>query len=298
MARREKMSAVDTAWLRMDAPGNAMMICGVLLLRDRVTRARLVAMLEQRFLRFARFRDRPVERDGAAVWEHDERFDIDRHVIDAVLPAPAGMRELQALTSRLASTPLPPGRPRWQFHLVRQCGGGSALILRIHHCYADGIALIQVMLSMTDAAPDGPPALPLAIKAAPRHDASEHDGMLAPVANALALATRVSTTIMQKGAELWVNPAKALELAQQGTSLTREIAVLALMREDSRTRLKGTPQGRKRVAWAQPLALEEVKAIGRALGASVNDVVLACAADAFARYLAASGDGLAGVDVR
>ena len=48
----------------------------------------------------------------------------------------------------------------WQFHLVDNYEGGSALIARIHHSYADGIALVRVMLSMTDAAPDGPPAMP------------------------------------------------------------------------------------------------------------------------------------------
>ena len=49
MARREKMSAVDTAWLRMDRPGNLMMICGVLLLRGQVSLQRLRRTVEQRF---------------------------------------------------------------------------------------------------------------------------------------------------------------------------------------------------------------------------------------------------------
>ena len=48
----------------------------------------------------------------------------------------------------------------WQFHLVENYDGGSALIARIHHSYADGIALVRVMLSMTDAGADGPPAMP------------------------------------------------------------------------------------------------------------------------------------------
>ena len=78
------------------------------------------------------------------------------------LPGTAGKQELQALVSRLASTPLDPARPLWQFHLVENFAGGSALIARIHHCYADGIALVQVLLSMTDAAPNGPPAMPFA----------------------------------------------------------------------------------------------------------------------------------------
>ena len=56
--RREKLSAVDTAWLRMDRPANLMMICGVLLFDDRIALAQLKATIDERFLRFARFRVR------------------------------------------------------------------------------------------------------------------------------------------------------------------------------------------------------------------------------------------------
>jgi len=61
VTKREKVSAVDTAWLRMDRPGNLMMICGVLVFGERVTRARLLRVLKARFLAFPRFRERPVE---------------------------------------------------------------------------------------------------------------------------------------------------------------------------------------------------------------------------------------------
>ncbi len=60
-AKREKISAVDTAWLRMDRPGNLMMICGVLFFRERVDFRRLRAVIEERLLQFDRFRQRPVQ---------------------------------------------------------------------------------------------------------------------------------------------------------------------------------------------------------------------------------------------
>ncbi len=72
--RREKISAVDTAWLRMDRPGNLMMICGVLLFSDRIRFDRLTRIIGERFLKFDRFRQRPVERLGAAYWESVRAF--------------------------------------------------------------------------------------------------------------------------------------------------------------------------------------------------------------------------------
>jgi len=77
---RESMSSVDVAWLRMDRPSNLMVICGVLLLRERVSVAALTSTLRSRFLRFARFRQRPVPTISGFEWQTDPRFDLARHV--------------------------------------------------------------------------------------------------------------------------------------------------------------------------------------------------------------------------
>jgi diacylglycerol O-acyltransferase len=81
-------------------------------------------------------------------------------------------------------------------------------------------------------------------------------------------------------------------------ALTGEITKLALMGQDSPTRFKGTPGVAKRVAWAERLPLDEVKTLGRALGASVNDVLLSCVAGALREYLAGKGDATDGVMMR
>ena len=225
---------------------------------------------------------------------------MERHVVHASLPQPAGRRQLQELVSRLATMPLDPAHPMWQFHLVDRYDGGSALIARIHHSYADGIALVRVMLSMTDAGPDGPPAMPFA--PAPRkQDTADDDPLaqlLAPLSGVLGTARTVGKTIVEKGADLWSDPAKAVALAGQGSALTAEIAKLLLMGQDSPTRFKGVPGVVKRVAWTEPLPLNEVKTIGYALGASVNDVLLSCVAGALRAYLADKGDDTEGVMMR
>ncbi len=164
--KRAKMSAVDTAWLRMDRPGNLMMISGVLVFgRPRPLRARASGSFASASCAFRVSGSGPSQLPGVAYWENVPDFSIDEHVLSLSLPGRAATRELQALVSRLASRPLDPARPLWQFHLVDNFAGGSALIARIHHCYADGIALVRVMMSMTDAAPNGPPAMPF--RAAP-----------------------------------------------------------------------------------------------------------------------------------
>jgi WS/DGAT/MGAT family acyltransferase len=296
--KRESMSSVDVAWLRMDRPSNLMVICGVLLLHERITVAALRDTLRSRFLRFDRFRQRPVATLRGFEWQADEQFDLGRHIERVGLRRGAGDEELETLVSRLVSRPLDPARPLWQFHLVDGYRGGTALVLRIHHCYADGIALIEVLLSMTDAErePKRGPAPP-----PPKARSGDDDPLgqiIAPLAGALEMASKAGSTLLDKGAELLRDPAKALALAEQGGALTAELARLALMREDSATRFKGKPGVAKRVAWADPIPLEEVKAIGKALGSSINDVLLASVAGALRAYLVGRGDRVDGVVIR
>jgi len=298
---REKMSAVDTAWLRMDRPSNLMQICGVLIFEGDLRHEALRRAITERFLKFERFRQRPVQLPGAVFWETDAGFDVGHHVKRIALPGAGATKELQTLVSRLASEPLDPAHPLWQFHLVDNFAGGSAVIMRIHHCYADGIALVRVFMSMTDETARGPPAMPFE----PAARRSRHDGAGDPFAawtrpfeDAMASVLNIGTTIVEKGAELWLDPMKALTLAERGTAFTAEIAKLALMPRDSPTRFKGKPGVRKRVAWADPLPLDEVKTIGKALACSINDVLLACVAGALRDYLQRKGDPTDDVTIR
>lgn len=78
----------------------------------------------------------------------------------------------------------------------------------------------------------------------------------------------------------------------------RDAAALGLMPDDLPTRLKGTPGSAKRVAWCQPMPLDEIKAVGRALKCSVNDVLLSCVAGATGQYLRSFGDNTLGKEIR
>ncbi len=298
MPYREQMSSVDTAWLRMDRPSNLMMICGVLIFREPADYRRLRATIEQRFLTFPRFRQRPVEMPGVAFWEEDESFDIERHLHRVGLPGDAGEVELQALVSDLIATPLDASKPMWQFHLVENYRGGSAVVVRIHHCYADGIALVQVLLSMTDADRLGPPQEAPARRRRKPRGGEGIDLVLGPLQGLLRTAVKWGAVLVEKGGEVLAEPSKVVELAEQGSALTSEIVKLVAMDQDSPTRFKGHPGVAKRVAWAHPISLADVKAVGKALGCSVNDVLLSSVAGALRSYLVSHGDSVDGVMLR
>lgn len=297
-AMREPMSKVDTAWLRMERPTNRMMITGVLTFAAPLDPAALKALLAERFLAFRRFRQRAVVGANGAWWRLDDDFDLDWHVRVAALPGAAGKAELEDFVSALASAPLDASKPLWQFHLVENYRGGSALVARIHHCYADGLALVQVLLSLTDTAPQPEARAQLARTWLRRDRGSVLERLLEPVQGGLQKLLEAGNRTWETLAQLLADPAVAATFAREGSEITRELAIALTLPDDPKTVLKGRLGVAKRVAWAEPLPLEEVKTLGRALGCTVNDVLLACAAGAIRAYLRDLGEAVDGLTIR
>lgn len=295
--RREPMSRVDTAWLRMERPTNPMIINGVLVLETPLTIDRLRKVIKQRFLAYPRFRQKAVDSATGAVWEDDPELDLDWHVRRAALPGRAGKRELEQFVSELASTPLDMTRPLWTWHLVENYHGGSAVVARIHHCYADGIALVQVMLSMTDTTPEGRKENRLA----PTWLKEEDEAFASRVASLgryVRIAEKIVETGIEKGVQLWRDPSLLTMLAKEGGEFALELLRTVALSADPQSALKRPLSGIKRVSWAERIDLEEVKTIGRAYACTVNDVLIASAVGALRDYLVDRGEPVDALNLR
>lgn len=279
-ADRYSMSAVDAAWMRMDRPTNLMMVVGVLVFEQPLDFRRFRKLIADRFLGFERFRRRPVDGVRGAAWQLDARFDLDAHLCRVALPDPAGQRELEALVSDLAGTDLDRRRPLWQFQFVENYARGTAVVVRIHHCYADGIALARVFMSLTDGAQPAPVA-------AGGHGAGLLDELLAGGA---AWLGRLGGTVLM--------PQSVGALAGRTLDAAAELARVAALPDDPPTSLKG-PLGRRKVAaWAEPLQLSEVRTVAHALGCTVNDVIMAAVAGALGGYLRERGESSVDLTLR
>ncbi|WP_291992694.1 wax ester/triacylglycerol synthase family O-acyltransferase [Candidatus Accumulibacter sp. ACC003] len=310
MASRERVSPVDNAWLRMDRPANLMQIVGVMIFAGRIDAERFKRTVGHRLLRYRRFQQIAVRDSDGAYWVDDADFDIDSHVCHALLPAPGGQHELQKFVGDATSTPLNAARPRWQFTLVEMADGNSALVVRIHHAIADGIALIGVMNSLTDEhfdtpEDDGAPPGSGASSGRPGNAGgdSDHRGALSHlIIEALADGAQTAISV---GGNLWghylglrQNPAAIADYARVARTVARELGKLARLPADSVTRFKGKAGTVKRVAWSPPISLAEIKACGRLLDCSVNDTLLSAVAGALRGYLLAKGDRLNAAEIR
>lgn len=283
--RTERMSSVDCAWLRMERPTNLITICAMLRFDEPLDFDRLRSTVEHRLLRFERFRQRLLAPSGRQVlprWALDPFFNLDAHLVRTRLRR-GDEYELQRLLGDLMSLPLDPSRPLWQMHLVDNVEGGSALVCRLHHCIADGVALAKVLLSLTDEEATAATVTSLPVEGPvppPRSRAGE--ALLA----AISLA-REATRLGQRLASDFSGVAR--DASRAGAALAR----LTLLPADPRSALKGEVGVAKYAAWSRPIALREIQAIGHAVGGTVNDVLVACVAGALRQHLLRRQDATA-----
>ncbi|MBP6789400.1 MAG: wax ester/triacylglycerol synthase family O-acyltransferase [Candidatus Promineofilum sp.] len=291
MAKVEIMSPVDVAWLSMEEPTNLMMVNAVITFDQPLDMARVRQVLEYRWLRYERFRQRVVRPPVPLLrpyWQDDPHFDLALHLQHIALPAPGDRAALQNMVSDLMSTPLDFSRPPWKFYVIDNYGDGCAIMARTHHCLADGMALVAVLLAMTDFYPDAPltPGEPI--------EGLSGDGLLGgwrrEVGSTFGLARALAGRAVGGARAVVGDAAHAVTLGEQGAGYGLAAGRLLAHSADPHTRLKGKLGVMKRAAWSAPFPLDDVKLIKNALGGTINDVLVTAVAGGLRRYLVAAGD--------
>ncbi|RRA91376.1 wax ester/triacylglycerol synthase family O-acyltransferase [Aeromonas veronii] len=296
MPLSEFISCVDTAWLRMDRPNNLMQIIGVLMFEGELDETRLRAGLRHTISVQPRFHQRAVLEGGSYYWRHDPDFDLDQHLKRVILPGEAGKLELEKLVADLASTPLNHQRPLWDMHLTDTSLGGQALVVRIHHAMGDGFSLVRAMLTMMDNTPEGAPRPP---SPEPLDDSDDEDEEDCHQGSRLVRAgLKLTGSLWSKYFEVVTHPTKAVDYLKTGRDLASELCNIATLGDDSPCRLRGKTTSTKRVAWSEQIDLPDIKAVGKVLGCSVNDLLIAATAGAFRHYLQEKGDDANKVKIR
>lgn len=245
------MKGVDAAWWHMDDPTNLMMITGLLLYDEPVDFEHLREVIEERLLKYKRFRQRVVENPRWFLnpsWQEVPQVDMSYHLRKISLPPPGDEAALKILVSQWMSVPLDATRPLWQIHLIDNYKSGSAILVRMHHCIADGIALVRLLLSLRDDDE------PVSVRYPSRRNFA--------LGNSRILIALLSNIL------------KVFSIIR-----------LALSMPDPKTIFKGPLGVSKKAAWSSPLPLSEVKAVGKVRGATINDVLLSTVSGALRRYM-------------
>ena len=227
---------------------------------------------------------------GQPVWADDAHFNLAYHVRHSALPPPGGEEELNNLMARLMAVELDRHRPLWELWMIEGLTDGRwALISKVHHCMVDGVSGTDLMVQLLDASPDA---------TTPRTDAwapaAEPSAARLAIEGALDVLAMPARQLQAAGA-LSRRPRESLGAAR--TIADGAIALGRGLKPVPGHSFEGAIGPHRR--WAAARAcLDELKSIRRALGGTVNDVVLAVIAGAFRDLLLARGETPEGATVR
>ena len=275
----------------MDRPTNLMVITSVVLLESAPDWERVLAVVRSRIVEpYPVFSQRPVPRPGPFgrhEWADDPHFDLERHVHRVTLDGDGTDADLQAYIESHLARPFDMTRPLWEVHLVSGHGAGAALVFRIHHALADGMALTRVLLGLTEDAAGRPGDLTDAGVSAelhgippPRLSTTDPTAADTPSPAPSPSLRRATDGIDCAARALGSSASDAARLALRSGQVVADL----LLTTNPSSAVGGSPGHRKRIVWTEPLPLSGLKQTGRLVGATLNDVLLSAVAGALHAY--------------
>lgn len=256
--RAEVLSGADSAWLRMEQPENQMVITGILRLDRTPDWEAFRELIRQRLFVFARFRQRVINRETIPLWVPDEQMDLDYHLRRIDLNAEPAGGSVHAYVENMLSIPLDFSRPLWELHLVTTVSG-TTVVAKLHHCIADGIALVRILLSLATVAPGGAYFEPHREYNPVRRTGKRHTGLFTSAGDGIS-------------------------------RILRALFKFVSMPADTATHVKGALQPVKKAAWSAPVPLSDVKLLATKYKATINDILLWLACGALRSYLTETGE--------
>jgi WS/DGAT/MGAT family acyltransferase len=286
MVERIRLSALDAAFLLAETRDTPLHVAGLQVFRIPADApAHFVSKLAEELRSFP-VTARPLNyrlRGGLAgrvmpSWEVADDVDLDYHLRHSALPYPGGERELGVLVSRLHSNPMDLSRPLWEFHLIEGLAGHRfAIYCKLHHALVDGVSSLKLLnLSNDPASSFVAPFWAAHPGEKLRRRARAHGvagGLPAAIEQALEQEVKALPSLVRGLANVLT--------AALGSAKDHDLTSIA---EAPRTILNVRVGEQRRVA-THMASLRRIKAIGRAAGGTINDVVLAACSGALRRYL-------------
>jgi diacylglycerol O-acyltransferase / wax synthase len=216
------------------------------------------------------------------VWIADDDIDLDYHIRTTVLPKPGTMAQLEALAARLHSSLLDRSRPLWEFYVIEGLADGRiGFYSKVHHAAVDGQAAVAMANSVFDITVE-----PRRVKA-PRSTRSHRYQLGVAELLSAALSNQVQQLVqfaklMPPLASAAYGAAKKA-LAERGKAGSGA-GFLSSLKQAPATPFNTSITNQRAFAGVS-LPMGEVKLIGKAHGASINDMVLWLCSTALRDYL-------------
>ena len=280
-----RLSPQDATFLYFEREDSPMNIGSVAVFQGEIPYEQFVKGLEEKLHLIPRYRQRVVSAPfniAHPTWEFDPEFDIRKHVILARLDPPGNDDQLRDMAAQLFQGMLSRDKALWEIYLVHGLEGGrSALVSKVHHCLVDGVSGIELLMVVLDVSPNPPPPVVKPYDPPPIPDTATRflDALFDRMADSLKATADIQKAVLNTVD----NPTSARTVAR-----ALETALPYITRPGLRAPFNQTFSGDRKLAWSE-CSFQEVRAIRKAAGGTVNDVILAILGGALSRYYEAHG---------
>jgi diacylglycerol O-acyltransferase len=298
----------DSFFLYLEREGQPLSIASISEFEGEISVQDCVRFIESKLHLIPRYRQRvvfPPFNVGLPVWEFDPNFNVRHHVRQVKLKQGTDA-ELKVQCGKVLSTILPRSRPLWDFTIFRGLKGKrTAILARVHHCLADGIAGVRLMNVLMDTEPEpGPLPKPESFETPSPRDSGSLllDGLFRSYFSVIEHLLTFQADLFQAAQHvLSIQGEKTTEApAKSGSELplpTRIETLKELACLTDRLPFNRVCWGPHNIAWTQ-ISLHEIKAVKNAFDTTVNNVLLTVLTSAIRRYSEIHGVQLAGRQMR
>jgi diacylglycerol O-acyltransferase / wax synthase len=287
---RQRLTGTDAAFLYLERKEIPLHIACVCIFEEAIPFEEFVAAIDSKLHLLPRYRQlaaSPAFDIGYPHWEYDQHFDIRRHIIRVTVNSPGGEAELEEMAGRIFTELLSREKPLWELYVVEGLQNGrGALIAKVHHALADGIAGASLLRIMLDPTPEGSHAIhkPHFHPPAPEKEPSLTEAL------ASAIHSSLENLVAAEAGLLDLAQGLLTDRTQQGikglVTLLPEFAAPV-----ERLPFNRPCGGIRKFCWAE-FDFADVKAVRAAVGGTVNDVILTVVTRAIAKYVKLHGESI------
>ena len=287
-----RLSGIDAAFLYLERKEIPLHIAAVAIFEEPVPFQEFVDNIDSKLHLLPRYRQVVVSPKfdlGYPTWETDQEFDIGRHIYRVTVDAPGGEAELSALAGRILSTVMDRSKPLWEIYVIDGLSDGrGAMIVRVHHALADGVAGASLLKILLDPTPEGSRPMP---RTRPRHASAPHRQATIPDVFTSAVHSSLENLIAAEAGMMGI--AQSLLNGSMQSAMQELSGLLPeLVAPPRRLPFNKPCTGERLFTWAE-FDFELIRAVRAKMGCKVNDVILAILNRALVKYCRLHGESVA-----
>ncbi len=275
---RSKMSSSDAIiWNIERDPQLRSTVMAVWVLDCEPTTERMQVNTDRMIAAIPRLRQRVDDRPAQPAWVAVDHVDLAHHAVEIDLGGSADLEDALRFAETWVVEPFDRERPQWRLGLLRGLRGGrAAIVIKVHHAIADGMGMVLMLGAFTDLERDPAPAPP----AAPVEPADEGPGreVFTPAHRVVVKAGRALRDLVR-------GPIDALRRAVR--SIASSARLVWPHRRPHSTLM--TERSSRRAMEVRTIDLDELKAVSRRTGTTLNDAFVGVLTAAVGRYHAEAG---------